>query len=61
MSTIMTNSELKRRAMEFISEQVCEHKKPLCAALEETCVRFNLGPKDAEFLERMFKDTKKEE
>ena len=61
MSTIMTNSELKRRAMEFISEQVREHKKTLCVALEETCVRFNLGPKDAEFLERMFKDAQKEE
>lgn len=61
MSTIMTDSELKRRALEFLTELVCRENKPLARAVEETSRRFNLGPKDAQFLERMFKDSQKEE
>ncbi len=57
MSTIMPQSELQRRAITWISEQLREKgAKPLVKILDEAGMRFNLGPKDMEFLERFFKE-----
>lgn len=57
MTTIMPQSELTRKAIAWICEMREEkNAKPLPAMLEEAAVRFNLGPKDMEFLVRFFKD-----
>lgn len=56
MTTIMPQSELTKKAINWISEQRETVQKPLSALIEEAAVRFNLGPKDVEFLERFFKE-----
>ena len=57
MTTIMSQSELTRKAIAWISEmQEDEAGKSLNALLEEAAVRFNLGPKDVEFLQRFYDD-----
>ncbi|WP_338666829.1 hypothetical protein [Pseudodesulfovibrio methanolicus] len=59
MTTIMPQSELTRKAVAWI----CELRdngdgRGLPALIEEAGVRFNLGPKDMEFLLRFFKENK---
>jgi len=59
MTTIMPQSELTRKAVAWISEMLeCKTDKSLVVLLEEAAVRFNLGPKDVEFLQRFYKDNK---
>lgn len=57
MATIMPQSELTRKAVAWICEkrEECD-TRPLAALLEEAAMRFNLGPKDVEFLDRFFKE-----
>ncbi|MEF2229537.1 MAG: hypothetical protein V3571_01285 [Pseudodesulfovibrio sp.] len=58
MSTIMPQSELTRKAVAWICEKREEcGSLPLSALLEEAAMRFNLGPKDVEFLQRFYKET----
>lgn len=59
MATIMPQSELARKAVTWISEAQAETGKPLRLLIEEACMRFNLGPKDAQFLERYLSDSEK--
>lgn len=54
MSTIVTPCELTRKAIKWISEQHEETGKPLKFLLEEAAMRFNLSPKDMEFMERFY-------
>ncbi|MFW6323736.1 MAG: hypothetical protein ACOC0U_01610 [Desulfovibrionales bacterium] len=54
MSTIVKQSELVRRAVEWIDEQQKEGRD-IGRLLDEAAMRFNLGPKDMEFLEKFFK------
>ena len=54
MSTVMPQSELVRKAIAFVDECLREGTKPLRALLEEAGVRFNLSPKEAEFLKDFF-------
>jgi len=57
MATIMPQSELTRKAVAWICERREEGDlRPLSALLEEAGARFNLGPKDVEFLLRFYKD-----
>lgn len=57
MTTIMPQSELTRKAIAWISETLNEDPgKALHALIEEAAIRFNLGPKDEEFLQRFYKD-----
>jgi len=58
MTTVMPQSELMRRAVAWVSEQQ-NAGKALLAALEEAGLRFNLGPKDQEFLREFFSNPKK--
>ncbi|MDO9082418.1 MAG: hypothetical protein Q7U56_03960 [Humidesulfovibrio sp.] len=57
MSTVIPQSELTKRAINWI----CEHCGPVTTpaarrkAIEEAAMRFNLGPLEEEFLERFFK------
>jgi len=57
MTTIMSQSDLARKAIAWISEMLNEHPgKATHVLIEEAGVRFNLGPKDEEFLQRFYKD-----
>ena len=59
MATIMPQSELARKALVWISQERAESGKPVSRLIEEACVRFNLGPKDAEYLQRSLADSDK--
>lgn len=55
MATIIAKNELVRRAVRYLDERLAA--KPQIAAsqlLDEACMRFNLGPADAENLQRLF-------
>lgn len=59
MTTIMPQSELTRKAVAWICEKQEEGKgSTLDALIEEAAVRFNLSPKDVEFLQRFYCDKK---
>lgn len=56
MPTIMPQSELMRKAVAWISEKIKNNPDSKFVALvEKAAVRFNLSPKDVEFLQRFFK------
>lgn len=58
MTTIMPQSELTRKAVTWISEMLRDHpEKKLPRLVEEAAQRFNLSPKDSEFLLRFFKNS----
>jgi len=57
MATIMPKSELARKALAWISAERADTGKPVQKLIEEACVRFNLGPKDAEYLQRQLTDS----
>lgn len=57
MATIMPQSELARKALAWISQERAASGKPVLRLIEEACVRFNLGPKDAEYLQRQLAGT----
>lgn len=59
MATIMPQSELARKAVTWIAEARAETGKPMRQLIEEACIRFNLGPNDAQFLERSLIDSEK--
>ncbi len=49
----MTHSELAKKAVAWISQARQDNpEKPLSKLVEEAAMRFNLGPRDVEFLER---------
>jgi len=53
----MPQSELTRKAVAWICElRDNGDERPVPSLIEEACVRFNLGPKDMEFLLRFFKE-----
>ena len=57
MTTIMPQSEQTRKAVAWISEiREDEPSKAVQALIEEAAMRFNLGPKDVEFLTRFYKE-----
>lgn len=53
MATIMPQSELCRKAI-ALADELLAQGADRTKALEEAAMRFNLGPKDVEFLERFF-------
>lgn len=58
MPTIISQSDLVRRAAAFIAEERREHpQRPLDAILDEAGMRFNLTPLDSESLRRLFEET----
>ena len=56
MATIMSHSDLMQKAFKHLCESIEDTNKPLSELLEETALRYNLGPKDAQFLDKMFQD-----
>ena len=59
MATIVSQSELVRKAAEYINEQRnANPKKSLHELLDEAGMRFNLTPLDSASLERIFTEEK---
>ena len=55
MSALTTQSDLLRRAVEYVAETRAESPdKALAVVLDEAAMRFNLSPLDAEALSRLF-------
>ncbi len=60
MTTVMPHEELVRRAVQWVcAEREAHPAKALAALLDEAAQRFNLSPKDSEFLVRFFKEHSK--
>ncbi|WP_291321622.1 hypothetical protein [Desulfonatronospira sp.] len=55
MSTIMPENKKVRQAVQWVDEGIQEGKK-LDRLLSEAGMRFNLGPKDEEFLHKFFSE-----
>jgi hypothetical protein len=57
MTTIMPQNELTRKAIAWICEKQQDGQDgELNILIEEAAARFNLSPKDVEFLQRFYKD-----
>ncbi len=58
MGTIIPHSELTKQAVAWVCQQreQCAGSFKLRQSIEEACIRFNLGPLDAEFLTRFFQE-----
>lgn len=59
MTTILPEEEKIRRATKWLIEE-CKYspERPVTILIEEACLKFDLSPKDAEFLQRFVKDEK---
>ena len=56
MTTIQPQGEEIRKAVKWISEmRQASPEKPLAKLIDEACIRFDLSPKEAEFLWRVCK------
>ena len=56
MTTILPQGELMRRAVTWIDGQRAETGQSYAALIEAAALRFNLSPKDADFLQSFFKE-----
>ncbi len=57
MTTIMPQSEMCRKAVAWVDEELRNQPgAKLSKLIEEAALRFNLGPSDCEFLDRFFKE-----
>jgi hypothetical protein len=56
MATVVPQSELVRRAVDWITEKLGHGgtKQELSRLIESAAMRFNLGPLEVEFLERFY-------
>lgn len=55
MATIMPDSEEVKKAVKWISAQLEEkNNEPLAMLIEDAVFKFDLSPKDADFLTRFF-------
>ncbi|MDP2849137.1 MAG: hypothetical protein Q8O35_13245 [Humidesulfovibrio sp.] len=56
MATVVPQSELVRRAVDWITERLGqgETSQELSRLVESAAMRFNLGPLEVEFLERFY-------
>lgn len=63
MATVVPQSELTRRAIDWIAEKCGAQAGAAAKArhIEAAAMRFNLGPLEVEFLERFFADEAKDE
>lgn len=57
MTTIMPGGTAIRKAIQWISQKREEGgKTSLMSLIDQACIRFNLAPKDCDFLHRFFKE-----
>ena len=61
MTTVMPQGELLRKAVTWISECIEKTGKSTAVLIDEAAMRFNLSPKDTEFLIKFFKDNQHEQ
>ena len=54
MTTVMPQSELMRKAITWVSQERTEKGGSLDKLLDQAGMRFNLGPKEQEFLREFF-------
>ncbi len=54
MASIIPQSELVKKAVAWIDEHVQTNEKSLLRIIDEAAARFNLSPKDVEFLTRFY-------
>lgn len=59
MTTVMPQSELLRKAVQWISEERAGSGKSLAKLIEEAGMRFNLSPKDQDFLRGFMAEAEK--
>jgi hypothetical protein len=59
MSSIMPEGTAIRKAVQWISKMREGGNASLATLIDEACVRFNLSPKDNEFLSRFFTEAEK--
>ena len=59
MSSLMPEGAAIRKAVQWISKMREGKNTPLATLVDEACVRFNLSPKDSEFLNRFFTEGEK--
>ncbi len=57
MSTIQSKSENVKNAVKWISEARTSGKKDIETIIQEASLRFNLSPKEAEFIQEFIKKT----
>jgi hypothetical protein len=61
MTTIQPKGEKTRQAVRWISDMRQEgDKRPTHVLVEEACQRFNLSPKDEEFLQAFYREESSE-
>ena len=58
MSSILPEGTAIRKAVQWVSKLREEGNTTLATLIEEACVRFNLSPKDSDFLHRFFSEAK---
>jgi hypothetical protein len=58
MSSIIPEGAALRKAVQWISKMREEGNTPLPNLIDQACNRFNLSPKDSEFLNRFFTEAK---
>jgi hypothetical protein len=54
MSPTLPEGTNLRKAVQWISKTREEGKSPIPNLIDQACLRFNLSPKDADFLHRFF-------
>ena len=55
MTTVMPEGAAVRKAVQWISKMREENAdRPLAHLIEQACMRYNLSPKDGDFLHRFF-------
>ncbi len=59
MSAIMPEGAAIRKAVHWISKMREEENTSLATLIEKACVRFNLSPKECEFLSQFFSEAEK--
>lgn len=58
MTTIMPQHELIKKAIAWIADMIEQNQdQSISMLLEEAAVRFNLSPKDCEFLKRFYTES----
>jgi len=57
MATIMPESEHVQKAIKWISANLEEDNQPLQKLIEKAIFKFDLSPKDTEFLTKFFRES----
>lgn len=68
MNTVMPHSELVRKAMEYLAAEIADRKRKglecskanIYELIEETCLKFDLTPREASMLHDFMQDRKQD-